>query len=497
MKHFLCASAITAAGVLPGCEPENDPPTAKLEVTPITAEVPAEIRMRVTGQDPDGVEDITKYILTIGSENVTSDNPIDITRTFTNAGKVNISGQVTDSKNQSNKTPVKSLELVVGELINQSVSLINDNEIAYSATVKKIPSAKLTIKRNGSILIEEQITDNFQKTFKYNPDGITKGNYEFVAKSENLENKKSVTIPNYNPTADLSGIDINMEQGETISRTLDKSKISDKNPEDVASASYTNAKSLDGKTSASLSGNTLRINALPNQTGDYQVEIEFGSTSGGLEKSVLSGNININEDNRWVINPFKATNSNGVIWNTLTTKAQRENYVLEKLLEDWTSTIKYNPIPYLWDCTQVSTQTMINFHGFPNETGYSGFNLDSIYYYGGTLKDNGKYGIPVYFVTVDSPEGHHMNALLTGDISGGDITVFENWSLIEPQYDEIVKPGERYVPKTVTIRINAPPIKDGVQQYPIEILRFNVIDGVGNFEWINTDDPNLNIIRKR
>ncbi len=67
---------------LPGCEPDNAPPTAKLNVNPAYGEIPVDVRMRVTGQDPDGVEDIKQYILYIGDESVKSNTPIDITRTF-------------------------------------------------------------------------------------------------------------------------------------------------------------------------------------------------------------------------------------------------------------------------------------------------------------------------------------------------------------------------------------------------------------------------------
>ncbi len=499
MKNLAYSIPIALMSVLPGCEPDNAPPTAKLKVNPLYGEVPVDVRMKVTGQDPDGVEDIKQYILYIGNESVKSSTPIDITRNFTNEGKIDIYGEVIDSKNQSNKTPASQLELTLTEGIEQSAVLSNGNEIVYSARLQKRPSAELTVNKNGNLFFKQSITDNsqtgpdYQKTFKYDPDKLTKGDYEFILKSGDLEKKTNVTIPNYKPTASFEGIDINLEQDGTISRTLDKNKISDKNPEDVALASYTNARSLDGKTSVRLSENTLRINALPNKTGDYQVEIEFGSTAGGLEKSILTGNI---AEPEWlyIINPFVSTNSNGAAYDLLTTKAQREAYVQEKLLEDWTNTIKYNPEP-LWNCDEVSNQLMINFHGFPEATGYSGFNLDSIYYYHGTLKDNGKYGLPVYWVGVSGkPSGHGMNAILTGD----DITKFEDWCFIEPQRDVInVKPGQLYIPSTCWIEIRAPPKdREGNQLSSVTIVQFDVKDGVGNLIWTNKD-PNLNIIKNR
>ncbi|MBP7509349.1 MAG: hypothetical protein KA807_16165 [Prolixibacteraceae bacterium] len=478
-----------------GCS-KNYAPEAYLEISPKSGDAPLEVRMEVNGDDRNGIDDITEYRLGINSEVIKSKTPIALTRIFENEGKVNIYGEVVDSEGEINKTPVVGVEVYRGPFIEQSVSLDNDVNIKYSATLSKVDKAQLSVKRNNSQIFSQEITDvnesrtDYDKTFNYSSDGFTKGNYEFALKSDKLENKKSVTIPDYKPTADFTNIDIDMEQDGEISVTL--GNISDKNPEDIALATYTNARSVDGKTSVELSGNTLGINGLPNQTGNYQVEVEYGSTEGGLEKSVLTGNIT---PHTWLytVNPFVPTNSNGAAWSTLTTKAQRDTYVQEKLDEDWTNTMTYNRDP-LWDCTEFSLQLMTNFHGNPNATGYSGSNLDSIYYYHGTYLDNGKYGLPVYFVTVDSPEGHNMNAILTGD----DATKFENWCLIEPQRDRInVKPGELYVPESVVIRVRAIPIdKEGNQNPLVEILDFEIENGVSTLIWVN-DDPNLHIVTKR
>lgn len=482
---------------LPACEPENEPPTAKLEVNPLTAEVPAEVRMRVTGEDPDGVGDIKQYNLMIGSENIKSNTPIDITRTFTDVGTIKIYGQVTDSENQINKTSAKSLELLVGPYIDQSASLVNENEIIYSATVHKKTNAKLEIKKDGALFMTIPIPDvntsgvDFQKVFKYNPDGITKGNYEFKLKSDDLEKTNSVQIQNYKPTTDLSGVDAELMEG--VEKTVTLPTPLDKNPEDNP-VTIKSATSTDGKTQVTLNGYNVTIKPLT-YTGNYQIEIEFGSSVGGLEKAILAGSITP-EPWLYIINPFISTNPNGAAYDALTTKAQRDAYVQQKLFEDWTNTImpSFPPNP-LWDCTQYSNQIITNFHGFPGATGYSGFDLDSIYYYHGTLKDNGKYGLPVYFVYVGPAPGHNMNAILTGD----DITKFENWSLIEGQRDSInVNPGHLYVPETCMIEIRAPPkTRDGEQLSFVPILRFNIENKVATLNWINYDDPNLKIVLNR
>ena len=484
---------------LPACEPENEPPTAKLEVNPLTAEVPAEVRMRVTGEDPDGVGDIKQYNLMIGSENIKSNTPIDITRTFTDVGTIKIYGQVTDSENQINKTSAKSLELLVGPYIDQSASLVNENEIIYSATVHKKTNAKLEIKKDGALFMTIPIPDvntsgvDFQKVFKYNPDGITKGNYEFKLKSDDLEKTNSVQIQNYKPTTDLSGVDAELMEG--VEKTVTLPTPLDKNPEDNP-VTIKSAKSLDNKTQVTLSGYNVTIKPLT-YTGDYQIEIEFGSTAGGLEKAVLAGSITP-EPWTYYVNPFVSTNPNGAAYDALTTKAQRDAYVQEKLFEDWADVYhippSFPPNP-TWDCTEYSNQLLVNFHGFPGATGYSGFDLDSIYYYDGTLKDNGKYGLPVYWVYVSGGISNHaMNAILTGN----DITKFQDWNFIEPQRDSInVKPGRLYVPETCYIEIRAPQKnREGDQFGIVPITIFNVINKIATFEQPYTD-PNLKITKNR
>ena len=164
-----------------------------------------------------------------------SSTPIDITRKFTKEGKIDIYGEVIDSKNQSNKTPASQLELTLTEGIEQSAVLSNGNEIVYSARLQKRPSAELTVNKNGNLFFKQSITDNsqtepdYQKTFKYDPDKLTKGDYEFILKSGDLEKKTNVTIPNYKPALNLSGLNTNFEEESEIVLDL-TGKISDKNP---------------------------------------------------------------------------------------------------------------------------------------------------------------------------------------------------------------------------------------------------------------------------
>ncbi len=120
--------------------------------------------------------------------------------------------------------------------------------------------------------------------------------------------------------------------------------------------------------------------------------------------------------------------------------------VQAKLFEDWVDTISPNGA---WVCANYASQLVTNFYGANsvlNYNGYNGSDLDSIYFNQGTLKDNGKYGLPVTYVSIsfDNAEyGHAMNAILTGD----NALNWNDWNFIEPQFDQMnVQPGQAYMP---------------------------------------------------
>jgi hypothetical protein len=202
------------------------------------------------------------------------------------------------------------------------------------------------------------------------------------------------------------------------------------------------------------------------------------------------------EGQQYTANPFVSTNINGKEYDLLKTRTQRDSLVQEKLNEDWVSEIAPSNNP-LWDCTEYSSQLIKNFHGFPGLEGYSGSDLDSIYYYHGTLKDNGKYGLPVYFVLIPNGAGHNMNCILTGN----DATKFEDWNFIEPQFDQInVKPGEAYIPKDCEIDIKYAYVNESQSQgkflASVPILEFKINNGIPTLTWKNSD-TNLKIITNR
>jgi hypothetical protein len=495
IKKTMIASTIAVPMLFYGCREENYPPVASLEVNPTKGEVPLEVNIKLTGNDLNGNNDISWYVLNVQNEVIRSKTPIDITRTFGSEGVVNIYGEVIDSKNLNNKTNISSIEIYGLPFIEQSASLINDIELKYSAILSRVDEAILKVNKDGVLLLTENVKDvnqsgaDYDKTFNYALNGITKGNYEFDIKSNNLEKKTSVIVPNYNPVSNFGNINIvlNEEADSTITLPVP----TDKNPEDNP-VPIKSAVSLDGKTQLTLNGYGLNINALPGKTGNYQIEIEYGNSVGGLEKTVIQGNIT--KDTRIKVDPFVSTNTNGVAYDLLTTKVQRDNLVQTELNEDWVSEFAPSNNP-LWDCTEYAKQLTIDFHGFGGIEGYFGDNRDSILYYHGTWKDNGKYGLPIYSIEVGTE--HEMNAIATGN----DITKFSNWNFIEPQFDQMnVQPGQAYMPNNCEIVINYNYVKENEVQGKflsyIPIIKFQITNGIPVLKWIN-NDPNVNLIKQR
>ena len=504
IKNLAYSIPIAAMSFLPGCEPDYELPTASINVNPKSGDAPLSINVK--GYGTPGTEDIKAYTLYVDNWKKTKSTPFDTTFVLNNVGDHKMHMEIKDTENKIDLTDPVTVTVYQGPYIEQSASLVNDNEISYSATLSKKSSAELKVKKDGLAFLTLQITDvnssgvDFQKTFKYNPDGIRKGNYEFNLEADDLKKTNSIEVPNYKPTTDLSGVDAELMEG--VEKTVALPTPLDKNPEDNPVA-IRSATSLDDKTQVALNGNNLTIKPLT-YTGDYQVEIEFGSTAGGLEKAILAGSIT-QEPWTYYVNPFVSTNPNGAAYDALTTKAQRDAYVQEKLFDDWTNTIP--GIIHIWDCTQYSEQVHINLHGITNPENYVklpqyyGDILDSLYYYGGTLKDNGKYGLPVYFVNIhwEGGLGHNMSCILTGGIENGDITKFENWNFIESSNDRInQKPGLSYMPENCTVEIKAPTrYRDEMyNNLYFPILRFEIENGIQTSYWIN-DDPNLKIITQR
>jgi len=509
-------SGVTIALSFQSCKPEkiNLPPEARIEVSPLYGDAPLSVKMKVTGVDPDGPQDISTYYLNVNNNEIKRSYPIDTTITFPNKGNINVYGKVKDSENHTSQTPTKLIEVYEGPFIAQSATLANDIKIDYTATLSKVASAELDINKNGTLFAEKTITDvnstgaDYTKTFDNAIDGITKGNYEFVLKSGNLEKRTSVEVPNYKPTiSSIASVSLREETDTTINLPTP----TDKNPEDNPVA-FESATSLDGKTRLTLlPENKLKIEALPGYLGNYSAKIKFGNSTGGLEETVLTGNIK--EDTRIKINPFVQPNDSTLNWygsgdvtNDNLVNAQDVTRIIElingtysnpfdlrlndradvngngivnnddkQLLENKVNGIilylpgEWNklttraereswltkmlaidevseiaPFPG-WDCNQYAAQTYINFHGVSNPTDIARF-LE-IYPY--DFSKNGRFNLHLHEVLIAN---YDLNGELKDGHAMNTIVLgdnFLNWDDlcdIEPQFDQInVQPGQAYL----------------------------------------------------
>lgn len=492
---------MTASALFSSCEPENYPPVAKLEVSPLVGEAPMNVRAKLDGEDPNGKKDIRWYDLYLGGKLIRKNSPIDTNLVLTKSGITKIYGAVTDRKGETSKTKDYYLETIGEPFVDEEANVIEFNgqaAISYTARLGIVKEADLSVEKNGVEILTRKIQNtnilgvDYSEIFTYSNGLFTKGEYKFKLKSGNLEKEVIATIPNYNPTIpNIPKLNI-FQQLDTI---IALPKISDLNPED--NPKYINIVSLNENILLKqLPNDSLKVISRWDDLGEYKIELEFGSNEGGISKRTILGEV---LKGKFTINPFLSTNINGNEWDLLETRAQRDAYVQEKLNEDWADAYHIpgsnDPI---WDCTEYARQLTINFHGFPGIERYSGDNLDSIYFYHGTFKDNGKYGLPVYgIILLPFTPGHSMNAILTGDNAEN----FYDWNFIEPQLDKInVQPGQVYMSENCGIIINYTYIintpTQGKVLDAIPIIEFKIVDGNPTLIWKN-NSSSLNFITQR
>jgi len=425
--------------------------------------------------------------------------------------------------------------------LDGSVYLQNKNELVYKATLSNVNSAKLVVNKDGALVFSEDISDvaasgpDYQMTFKYVKDdptmkNFTKGKYEFVLTSDDfasdkLVNKSATEIINYTPTANTSTLDqnkLNFNVPFETTLSIPKTIFSDDNPEDNP-VSVTGVKSVDGKTTPTIkttaTGYDLNVKAVTGNTGAYQLELDFGSTTGGLEKTILSGQIG--KDTRIVVNPKDYTDNLSAIYNSLTIKDSRENYLLEQLL--LRPRIPYSDAYY--DCYHFQIQLMVDSKKLkdkiraPPQMGLGKYwmynnsketSIDSIFVNGGTLDRVGTFEAPILTVNItdishspaSKPLRHGINAVLTGrDMSTGKLyTNFANYTMIEPQGPALVQPGATNFPKdcdqimvSQSIVVHDPINGDYLQG--VTLAKFRIDNGVATLTWENTDSQ-YNIIKQ-
>jgi porin len=121
--------------------------------------------------------------------------------------------------------------------------------------------------------------------------GLPKGDYFFrlYARRQGLTHDQTVwaSIIDLPPVVDLDGVDLSLDQGDTITVTLPAPY--DPNPED--SPAYSRATSLDGKVSATLAENDLTISAAADSSGLFRLELAAGDATTGESVDTLEATI--------------------------------------------------------------------------------------------------------------------------------------------------------------------------------------------------------------
>ena len=105
-------------------------------------------------------------------------------------------------------------------------------------------------------------------------------------------------------------------------------------------------------------------------------------------------------------------------WENLQIREQKEDWLGKMLKID--DTDEHEWIENVYDCTQFTSQSYINFRGF-KKTDPRENDIPKIY----DVSKNGRFNLPVYYVHISEP-AHACNAVLVGDCP----LDFENWCFI-------------------------------------------------------------------
>jgi hypothetical protein len=177
--------------------------------------------------------------------------------------------------------------------LSQTVSLVNDVDIKYTATLTNLNGATRTITHDGIRMYDTTIT---YSPYNETLEDRAKGVWGFELKSGNLSDTDSVTVPNYEPTFDSSGLETNLNQryeGSSLDVCVDE-RLKDKNKEDEP-VSLNDVTSLSGAmTVTRTSGycSTIKSNGdIVGDSQDWQVQFDYGSDQGGRGTSILSGRV--------------------------------------------------------------------------------------------------------------------------------------------------------------------------------------------------------------
>jgi hypothetical protein len=92
-------------------EPDNSPPVAYTEVSPLSGVAPLSSRIKAWGSDADGLDDIVSYTLNLNGRDSTSSTPFDFVKIFTVPGTYKIYSVVKDSHGATNKSNVVTVDV--------------------------------------------------------------------------------------------------------------------------------------------------------------------------------------------------------------------------------------------------------------------------------------------------------------------------------------------------------------------------------------------------
>ena len=304
VKGLLIASLTSCGG---GGSPENpapipptvnSPPVASLSVNPTSGPAPLEVLIKLTCTDPNGLSDIKEYIVSDGNSatNIVQSTPIDITRTY-NEGLFSITGECVDNSNA--RSALKRTDVTVtaplNPVITQTVNLENFVDLDYTANISGMSEATLEVKFNTENLIATR-TINSGNQYAETFGGMGKGNYAFSLSGGGISDSQSISVPNYAPEVNLSNLNLDMKKKDLVLE-VELPNPTDKNPEDNP-VFYNSATSPDGKVNPILGPHSGITNSTPltienfgGSLGPYQIELRFGSVSGGTGSTNLSGNI--------------------------------------------------------------------------------------------------------------------------------------------------------------------------------------------------------------
>ncbi len=431
--------------------PENNPPIAIVSADPSQGEAPLTSRIKVSGSDEDGVEDIKKYYLEIGKLGIGVErtNPIDTNLVFSDYGDYNIRGIVEDKKGARDTLEVLLNILQENPSVTQSVDLKDYVRINYNLNFEEIGSVDLDVIRDGNKILSKSISEKeYSEIFSYSDNqDITKGFYEFIANFKTKENKdtsviNSIEIPNYNPEVDWSDLDINFDENSDTTIILPNPK--DKNPEDNPVSYIPGSFSSDkAYLEFNSENNELNIEGMPNRYGSYDINAEFGSDEGGFGTVQKQGTIN--EVLYQGYDPFSTPNLFGQgesHWEN----ANREEKlkILDKAnMQDKSWEWESGPT---FECGQFSKLKAVNTFGCEDFENYDYFSNYEEFY---KKEKNGKFNIPVYRVRSDvDPDhfpdvdpnklyGHQYNGVWVGPdnyVETRDDTDFDQWVFFDPQF---------------------------------------------------------------